>query len=260
MRLIAAALLFAACSAGPNNPSDSPSPTPASLEPRTFVSASVTRDGAPFELAPGSELRITFKNGQLNATAGCNTISGGYAMAGDVLVVDQLGMTEMACQPPALMTQEQWFNGLLGSRPTLALAGDSLTVTAGGTVIQMTDRVVAEPDANLVGPVWTVESIIAGESVASAPQGATATMQFGPTGVVTVNDGCNSGVGRYIADANTITFTNIARTLVGCTGSAGTLAAAVTQVLGGGVHYSIDGQTLTLIVGGSGLQLRSNPR
>src|SRR3954468_9276624 len=267
-----AALLLTACSsapalspspppasATPNPASPSPTSTPASLDGRTFVSVSVVRDGADFPLVPNSQLRLSFPTGQqLGASAGCNSISGNYAIDANVLLVNQLGTTDMACPPP-LMQQETWFTQLLSSRPTLALDGDSLTVTAGTTVVNMLDREVAEPDAKLVGPKWTVTSIITGETGSSVPPGASAWLQFGADGRVTLNTGCNSGGGSYTADANTITLEQVAITAVGCTGAAAQLEQAVMTVLNAQtLDYSIDAQSLTLEAGAAGLQLTAN--
>jgi heat shock protein HslJ len=220
----------------------------------------VTRDGADFPLVANTQVRLGFHGDQLNASAGCNSIGGRYAIDGNVLVVDQLAMTEMACDPPALMAQDTWFAQLLGSRPTLALDGDTLTVTSGGTVVTMLDREVAEPDAQLVGPRWTVESIITGESVSSVPQGATAWLQFGVDGQVSLNTGCNGGGGGYTADATTINFGAIATTKMFCAGAGNELEQAVLAVLNAGtVQYSIDAQSLTLTAGAAGLQLVAPP-
>src|SRR3954463_13389359 len=267
-----AALLLTACSsapalspspppasATPNPASPSPTSTPASLDGRTFVSVSVVRDGADFPLVPNSQLRLSFPTGQqLGASAGCNSISGNYAIDANVLLVNQLGTTDMACPPP-LMQQETWFTQLLSSRPTLALDGDNLTVTTGTTAVNMLDREVAEPDAKLVGPKWTVTSIITGETGSSVPQGASAWLQFGADGRVTLNTGCNSGGGSYTADANTITLEQVAMTAVGCTGAAAQLEQAVMTVLNAQtLDYSTDAQSLTLEAGAAGLQLTAN--
>src|SRR4029079_563678 len=105
-------------------------------------------------------------------SAGCNSMFGRYQLDGNVLVVSQMGTTDMACNPPALMLQETWYSQLLSSQPTITLDGDSLTLTSGATVVKMLDREVAQPDAQLVGPKWMVESIITGETGSSVPQGA----------------------------------------------------------------------------------------
>jgi len=275
MRLgpVLAGLVLAACSAGaaqtpspvpsasPSpSPSPSPSATPAGLEGRTFVSVSVVRDGADFPLVGSSQLRLGFQAArQLNASAGCNSMGGKYALDGDTLVVNQLATTDMACDPPALMAQESWFGQLLSSKPTLALDGNNLTVTSGSIVVKMVDREVAEPDAQLVGPKWTVESIITGETGSSVPQGVTAWLQFGADGRVSLNTGCNSGGGTYTADSSTITFGALATTKMFCAGAAGELEQAVLAVLNAQtVDYSIEAQSLTLEAGAAGLQLTAN--
>jgi heat shock protein HslJ len=218
---------------------------------------SVVRDGADFPIVPNTQLRLSFPSGQqLGASAGCNSMFGKYRLDGNILVVSQMGTTEMACNPPALMMQETWFSQLLTSAPTLAVDGDNLTLTSGATVVKMLDREVAEPDAQLVGPKWTVESIITGETGSSVPQGATAWLQFGADGRVTLNTGCNSGGGSYTADASTITFNQLAITAMGCSGAAAQLEQAVLAVLNAHtVDYNIDAQSLTLEAGAAGLQL-----
>ena len=181
---------------------------------------------------------------------------GKYQLDGNVLVVSQMGTTEMACNPPALMLQETWFSQLLSSSPTLALDGDNFTLSSGTTVVKMLDREVAEPDAKLVGPKWMVESIITGETGSSVPQGATAWLQFGADGRVSLNTGCNSGGGTYTADASMITFNQLAITAMGCSGATGQLEQGVLAVLNAQtVDYNIDAQSLTLEAGAAGLQL-----
>ena len=47
-----------------------------------------------------------------------------------MLVVPAMAMTQMACTPAALMDQDTWLAAVLTSRPTVALDGDTLTLTA----------------------------------------------------------------------------------------------------------------------------------
>jgi len=226
------------------------------LEGRSFLSVSVVRDGAAISLVPGTQVRLGFRDGQINASAGCNSISGRYQLNGNVLLVDQLGMTEMACDPPARMDQDTWLADLLSHQPTLALDGNTLTVTAGGTVIDLLDREVADPDQPLVGPLWVVDSIISGDAVSSIQQGATATMQFDANGGITLDTGCNSGGGHYVVDGSTLRFSDIITTKRACAGAGGALEGAVLSVLrADGVEYHIEAQGLSLLAGGQGLHL-----
>jgi heat shock protein HslJ len=254
-------LVLWACAAAPAPSTTSPSPTPpavpASLDGRTFLSESVVRDGAAAQLVPGTQIRLSFNGDQLGASAGCNSMSGAYRLDGDLLVLANAGMTEMGCDAPR-QAQDDWLFRTLGGQPTVAINGNDLTVTLDATVIKLLDREVADPDMQLVAPLWTVESIISGEAVSSVPQGAVASFKFGANGTVDLQTGCNGGGGRYVTDGNTLRFIDIVTTDRACAGAAAALEAAVVRLLSGAaVEYEIDAQVLTLRAGDQGLQLRA---
>ena len=76
------------------------SPTPvtaADLAGRTFVSTTVTG----FELIDGTEIRISFEEDHLSASAGCNTVGGAYTVENDLISVSEPSATLMACDPQA---------------------------------------------------------------------------------------------------------------------------------------------------------------
>jgi heat shock protein HslJ len=54
--------------------------------------------------------------------------------------------TMMACEPSALMDQETWLDAVLTSKPTVAVDGDTLTITADGATVTLVDKEVADPD------------------------------------------------------------------------------------------------------------------
>ena len=66
-------------------------------------------------------MRLSFVDGQLGASGGCNSMGGSYVVDGDRLAVEQMMTTEMACEP-ALMEQDQWLAALLDGA-LVALAG-----------------------------------------------------------------------------------------------------------------------------------------
>jgi heat shock protein HslJ len=243
-------LLLAACSAVPG--AGDP------LDGHEYLSTSVTEDGADRPLVEGTRIRISFDDGQLGASAGCNTMGGTYRIEGGVLVFEGGGMTEMGCDEPR-HAQDDWLMGVLGSRPTVAQSGTDLTLSADGTVITLQDREVAEPDLPLTGTIWTVDSIISGEAVSSVPGGAVATITFSDDGQVEVNTGCNQGAGRFEVTNGTLRFIDVAVTEMACDGPGGQLEAAVLPVLGAdGLTWAIDAGTLTLMAGNIGLGLRGD--
>lgn len=245
-------LLLAACS-GDAAPGGN-----TGLDGRAFLSTSVTDDGADRPLVDGTRIRISFDDGQVGASAGCNTIGGTYRIEDGVLVFEGGGMTEMGCDDER-HAQDDWLSEFLGSRPTVTESGSEIKLTSGDTVITLQDSEVAEPELPLTGTTWTVDSLISGDAVSSVPNGAVATLTFTDDGRVEVNTGCNQGSGRFEVTNGTMRFIDVAVTEMACDGPGGQLEAAVLPLLGAdGVTWAIDAGTLTLMAGNLGLTLRGS--
>ena len=241
------AVILAACGA---------SVSPPTLEGREFLSTSVLDSGRERPLVAGTRMRLSFQDGRLGASAGCNLMGGEYRLDGGRLVLAAAAMTEMGCDPER-HAQDDWLFRLLSARPAVALAGDELRLDAGDIVIRLIDREVAEPDLPLVGPTWTVEAIVSGDVVSSVPGGVVATLRFGPDGRVEIDTACNQGGARVASDERSLRFEDISLTKRACPGPAGEMEAAMLAVLRSGpLAYSVDAQTLELGGGGQGLILR----
>ncbi len=226
------------------------------LDGRAFLSTSVTDRGADRPLVDGTQIRISFDDGQVGASAGCNTLGGTYRIENGVLVFEGGGMTEMGCDD-ARHAQDDWLAEFLGSRPTITQSGSELQLASEGTVITLQDSRVAEPDLPLTGTTWTVDSLISGDAVSSVPDGAEATFTFTDDGRVEVNTGCNQGSGRFEVTNGSLRFVDVAVTEMACEGPGGQLEAAVLPLLGADeVSWAIDAGTLTLMAGNRGLALR----
>ncbi len=254
---LASALLIGACGGGASassGPSASPGPSDrtSALDGRTFLATKV--EGRV--LVAGSQLSLRFGDGQIGASAGCNSMSGPYAIDGDHLVINALATTEMACDP-LLMEQDSWLAAFLGGA-TLVLEGDTLVLDKAGARLTLLDREVADPDRPLFGTHWVVDGILSGGAVSSVPVGVTATVIFGD-GHVDVEAGCNSGGGRVQITASTLAFGAIGLTRKTCGQGAMAVEQAVTAVLSGMVSYTIEAGILTLIADGHGLTLQAAP-
>lgn len=231
----------------------------AQLQGRTFLSTGVTVGGDPHPLVKGSQITLGFTADSVTAHAGCNSMGGMAHLSGSTLVVDGAGlaMTEMACSEP-LMAQESWLAGLLTSKPTLALDGDTLTLTSKATVVTLVDREVADPDRALVGTAWTLDGIVSGETASSVPAGVTATLRVTEAGRIEFTTGCNQGGASVAVTPDTLTISGGLTTLVVCTGAPAQVESAVLAVLGDGTTtYSIEAATLTLTRGDAGLTYRA---
>lgn len=243
----------------PTTPVTTPTtPAPASLDGRTFLSTG----SAGFELVDGTVVRIEFRDdGTLSASAGCNLLGGAYRIDGDTLRIDGgLSMTEMGCEQ-ALMDQDTRFADLLLAGPTVALDGDTLVLTAGDASITFLDREVADPDLPIEGTVWTLTTVIDGESASSIPMDATSTLTFvngadGTDGTASVATGCNSGSATATIGDGTITFGPLALTKMACEQPLMDLEMSVLSVLSGDVTFEIEAGSLTITSssGTAGLQ------
>jgi len=85
-------------------------------------------DGAA---AASQEAQLAFSGRNLNATAGCNRMAGQWRTEGRRLIAGRLAQTEMWCESPRLMEQEQALATLLAAAPQYRLEGDRLTLRSG---------------------------------------------------------------------------------------------------------------------------------
>lgn len=189
--------------------------------------------------------------------AGCNSFSGDFSIDGNILVAKSFATTDMGCER-ARHDQDEWVTTFLGSKPTFALTGDELVLTGADKEIKLLDREVADPDRPLLGPKWTVDTLIEGQSASSVPSDGEASLTFAEGDKVTGNTGCNALTGTAKVNGDKVTFGPIATTKKACPGGAGQLEQAVLAVLSGEVTMQIEADRLTLTnPNGKGLSLKA---
>jgi heat shock protein HslJ len=225
-----------------------------SLSNRTFLSTSLK----PQSLLPGTRIWLSFpEKGQIAAQAGCNHLFGKLVIDGDKLVVSEMGSTDMGCEKPR-MDQDEWLSKFLTSKPVWKLTGEELVLTSGGTEIKFLDRRVADPDRKLVGPKWTVTSLLDGEGSSSVPSGVVAVLSFTDDGKVSGNTGCNILNGQARVAGDKVTFGAIGTTKRLCDEPANRVEAHILSVLQGEVGWRIEADRLVLAhPTGAGLELRA---
>ncbi|HSP04955.1 MAG TPA: META domain-containing protein [Acidimicrobiales bacterium] len=225
-----------------------------------YTSVEVTEAGAPRPLVAGTAISLRFDEGRVGASLGCNQLGGPYELDGDRLLVEDLSMTEMGCDPER-HAQDEWFAGVLQSEPTVVVDGDTMTLTAGETVVRFVDREVAEPDQELVGTTWEVDGFADGQDPEDAAMSVAvdqpATVRFGEDGFVTGNDGCNAfGTGevdgtqdglRYQLDGDRVVLSGApVSTQVACP-DVEDYVDRFWAALSGTVTWSVDADRLTLV-------------
>lgn len=182
--------------------------TTGSLAGREFWSTSIAENGQPKDLVEGTRIRLRFDDGNLGATAGCNSMGGAYSLdgqatAGAPLLVSGLGGTDMGCEQ-IRHEQDDWLTAFLLSSPELRLDGDQLILANDTTTIELLDREIADPDRRLDGTEWVVTGFVDGDTATNISVPTPATMTFdAANNLVSGTDGCNDYAGPVeIADGS----------------------------------------------------------
>lgn len=264
--LAVAALTLAACGSDGSNSNGSGSddgttapdgdtgaaPSAEDLDGRSFEST----ETSGYDLVEGSTITLRFADGSLGANAGCNSMSGAFTIEDGALSVGEMAATMMACDE-ALMAQDTWLGEFFAAGPQVALDGDTLTLTSGDTVLTLTDREVADPDRELEGTAWELESLVTADAVSTVPAGVTTPTLMIEGGQLQVHLGCNRGNAEVTVGEGTLEIGPLATTRMACPGDGDQVEQHLGQVLTGTVEYSIEADQLTLTNGDVGAVYRA---
>ena len=147
------------------------------LEGGEWVLVAYGPEGALIELPAGALATISFADGGLRGSAGCNSYFGEYTASGDAIEVGPLGSTEMWCE--GRMELEDTFLATLSEATsfTLATDGGRLTIASAGNVLVFV-KPAPVTDRPLTGTVWTLETLVSGGTASSLLVGTQVTLEF----------------------------------------------------------------------------------
>jgi len=235
------------------------------LEGRTFLLATWPGDAIPSDTraaaTAGHAGSLTFKAGKVNGGVGCNNLGGRFHLEGSTLVVED-GFSTLAACADELMARETRYFALLRGKPTLTVAGDTLTLESGGLTLVFTDKKVADPDRPLVGTTWVLDALFNGAgpaATATSPpmSGPKPTITFNADGRYTGKWGCNQAGGSYTTSAGKIRFEAKATTKMGCSAELDAVENHVRAVFDGETTYTINAAILTISNGEKGVSFRA---
>ncbi|GAB0103203.1 META domain-containing protein [Nocardia sp. JMUB6875] len=249
--LLALSVAAAGCS---SNSGGSETP-PTSLMGHAYVSTEVS--GTP--IPGGGPLTLTFAEGRVTATAGCNTASGPVDLQGNTLQVGEMATTLMAC-PGEVAGADGWQDGLLRSQPTWTLVGDTLTLKGNGSTVTLRDRKALHPDKPLTGTTWIVTALLRTDAVVHSAtlDEVRPALTISPDGKLSGSAGCNTMTGTAQVDGDEVTF-QVATTRMMCDPQVMEVEQQVLQALDGKTEATIDSDELTLrnTANNTGLKLRA---
>jgi len=209
-------------------------------------------------LLTGSEISLNFgADGQVSGSSGCNRYSGGYEATGTALKVGPLASTQMACDKPAgVMEQEQQYLAALQNAATFEIAGDTLTIRDASGAMQVVAK--ASTPAGLSGTSWQVTMYNNGkEAVVGLIAESKVTLSFGADGQVSGKSGCNTYSGGYETSGDQLKIGPLASTRMFCEKPAGVMdqEQQYLTALQNAATYEIAGSTLTIRDAGGAMQV-----
>lgn len=160
-------------------------------------------------LHAGQPIVVTFGEGVLVGTDGCNRFRLGYALEGDALRIEPDGAATLMACPGALEDQARAWRAALDATRRVSRAGARVELLDGqGARLAVLER---QP-LDLAGSSWEVTAYNTGrEAVAGVPAGVTLTLTFAD-GRMAGSAGCNRFTGSYTQEGTRLTPGSIATT------------------------------------------------
>lgn len=253
--LVLALTAVTSCGGGNTGASQNESATPMD---RTFVSTEVQGP----EIPGGGQLKLSFRDGRISGSAGCNTHSGPVVLDEHKIAVSDLAGTLMAC-PDERQRADEWLVGLLRSTPSWSLENDTLTVQNDDLTVTMVDQRIANPARPLRGTTWTVDALRTPDAHirSRAIDESQPTLTIADDGAVTGSTGCNRMTGQATMnetpEGTEVAF-QVATTKMMCPPEVMEVEQSVLRTLDGTINAEIESDTLTLSnPNGYGLELRA---
>lgn len=215
-----------------------------------------TNQGAAVPIATGHPITLKIDGTVVGGSSACNQYGGTLEINGTTVKISALSMTEMACQDDRAMASEAAYLAALPRVTGAERDGDGLVLTGTDVELRFT-RIPPVANAELVGPLWSLDSLISGQvasTVLAAP-----TLQLKADGTLTASTGCRDLTGRYTVSGNTVKVTLDPYDLIACAEPMGSQDVHVMKVIGagGGFKIAIQANSMTATAGDLGLGYRT---
>lgn len=206
--------------------------------------------GVPWKLVSGLDVAgwedsppsVTFENGVMGGSTGCNHYGAPFTVDGDSIEIGMIAATQIACPPPVDSVEQAYLAALGQVRGWRIDGSDLVLVNRDG------DELLRYEAASPVGD-WEATSIQTGDALASPVAGTTITAKFADDGTLSGSAGCNSYSGSYTLDGGEIEIGPLAATKKACSDPEGVMEqeAAYLSALPTATHFRLDGGSLSLM-------------
>lgn len=215
-----------------------------------------TNQSVAIPIVAGSTVTLQVDGTQVGGSAACNSYGGKIEVSQSSIAISELIQTEMACLDNRLMALESAYLAALPRVTAAARSGNGLLLTGPQVELRFT-LVPPVANANLVGTIWLLDSLISGDSVSSTI-GERVTLQFSGDGRIAASTGCRDVTGTYTVSEGQVQVTLDPYDTIGCAEELGTQDAHILEVLSNGFGVAVDGDRLTLMAGDKGIGYRAD--
>lgn len=209
-------------------------------------------------LVDGWPITITFNgDGTVGGTSACNGYGGSYSIDGSQLILGDIGMNAMGCEPDVAASEAAFMTALADVDGINLSGGETAELALSGPA---TELIFASsepaPLGAMTGQLWLLEALVTdGEETPVA--GDPATLQVEADGTFTGSTGCRTLTGRYVVSGNGLFFNEM-----GADGECPTSLfdqdGHVVGVLGDGFVPTVEDDVLMVSsVGNEGLRYRA---
>jgi heat shock protein HslJ len=194
-------------------------------------------------IAGAGSVTIDFDEDEVHGTAPCNSYGGPFELDGDSISMGPLVSTMMACGDDIDAAETDYLRGL-ETVETAEIDDDERLVLTGPDVSFVFDALDVD---EAMASTWTIVSVATGDAIQSIIEGSDASLTLASDGEMSVSTGCNDGSGTWERDGDTISFGEIASTMMACDDELSAQQAAIFAALEGAETFAVSPEQLTLL-------------
>jgi heat shock protein HslJ len=192
--------------------------------------------------------------GSVGGVSACNRYGGTFSLDETSFALAEVAGTQMACLPDEAMAAELAYLQALSDVSQIAFDGDRLTLSGPDSELVFAAEAPV-PDAELLGQVWLLDTVIDGATV-STVLGDEALLQFNDDGTFVGGTGCRELRGEYLITGSEVQFPSF-EAVGECPEELAAQDSLVISVLEGGFTVEIAEQRLTVLNEPEGLSYRA---
>lgn len=197
-------------------------------------------EGVPWALESGPSM--SFEDGKVSGSTGCNRFTTSYTQDGDTLEIATPATTRMACAPPADAAEREFLAALERVEGWRIDNGELALVDGDGK------ELLRFSEASPVG-AWQATAFRQRDAVASLIPGTEISAVFDQDGMLAGSAGCNTYRATYKTDGGAIRIDKPAATAKACTTPEGVAEQeqAYLAALPLARSYRVEGSILSLL-------------